>query len=195
MANMTATVVGTLLLWTTSLGVCGVPDKTGHAAAGDTTKPTMVTPRIDGYGAIVPLPQAAVPPKAGSRVVFDIAGAGEPDKVVKGLDSVASFLNLAAEAGIAPETLNVTAVLHGPATKAVLRPEVYAKKTTASGNPNHELIRKLKAAGVELYVCGQALAHQRYAVEDVLPDVTVAVSAATVTVSRQMDGYAYLPYY
>jgi hypothetical protein len=49
----------------------------------------------------------------------DISGAGEPDKALKGLDSIAALLNLAAAAGIAPEALKVTAVLHGLATRSV----------------------------------------------------------------------------
>jgi intracellular sulfur oxidation DsrE/DsrF family protein len=170
-------------------------EATTGAGATDTTKPVFVTPRIEGYGAIMPLPQAAVPPQAGSRVVFDIAGAGQPDQVLKGLNSIASFLNLAAEAGIAADSFHLTAVLHGPATAAVLRKEAYEKERKTPANPNLALIRKLKSAGVELYVCGQALAHHRYALEDVVPEVTVAVSAVTVTVSKQMAGYAYLPYY
>lgn len=195
MRNMTATTVSMVLLWVVSQEGCAMSEMKGHAAAIETTRPTFLTPRIDGYGAIMPLPHAAEPVKAGSRVVFDVSVAGEPDKVLKGLDSIAALLNLAAAGGIAPEALKVTAVLHGPATRAVLRPEVYALVTKTSGNPNLALIRQLNMAGVDIYVCGQALAYHQYALDDVVPDVTVAVSAVTVTVNRQLDGYAYLPYY
>ena len=61
-------------------------------------------------------------------------------------------------------------------------------------NPNLELITRLKKAGVEIYVCGQALAHHGYATNEVAPEVKVAVSAATVNINLQMDGYAYLPF-
>ena len=61
-------------------------------------------------------------------------------------------------------------------------------------NPNLELIGQLKKAGVEIFVCGQALAHHSYATSEVAPGVKVAVSAATVNINLQMDGYAYIPF-
>ncbi|MDW7772113.1 MAG: DsrE family protein [Desulfobulbaceae bacterium] len=48
---------------------------------------------------------------------------------------------------------------------------------------------------MEIYVCGQALAHQGYRTDEVLPEVTVAVSAATVNINKQMEGYAYIPFH
>lgn len=161
----------------------------------DTARPTFITPLIDGFGAIVALPLSAEQPRAGSKVVFDITGAGNATQIVKGLESIALLLNLAAEAGLRPEQIKIVAVLHGQATKAVLRPDSYAKHTRGSQNPNLELIRKLNSAGVELYVCGQALAHDRYGLDEVLSEVKVASSAVTVNVSKQMDGYAYLPFH
>ena len=53
---------------------------------------------------------------------------------------------------------------------------------------------KLKEAGVEIFVCGQALAHHGFATSEVAPEVKVAVSAATVNINLQMDGYAYIPF-
>lgn len=187
--------VGMVFLSIIFQGVYAMPGTAGPETVGDTTRPRFVTPRIEGYGAIMPLPRADEPPRAGSRMVFDITGAGEPDTVLKGLNGIAVFLNLAADAGIAVESLKLTAVLHGSATKAVLRSESYAKAMKASANPNVDLIRKLKAAGVELYVCGQALAHHHYGLDDVVPEVMVSVSATTVLVNRQMNGYAYVPYH
>jgi len=55
------------------------------------------------------------------------------------------------------------------------------------------LIRQLKAAGVELYVCGQALARRHYRTDEVAPEVAVAVSAAVVHINKQMDGYVLAP--
>jgi hypothetical protein len=92
-------------------------------------------------------------------------------------------------------------ILHGPATKAALKDDAiekhsnpYARSQGATKNPNLELMRQLTKAGVEIYVCGQALAHHGYGTDEVAPDVTVAVSAATVNINLQMDGYAYIPF-
>lgn len=195
MSNRRVIHIAIVLLSISVQEVGAMPETTGSERIGDTTRLQMVTPRIEGYGAIMPLPHADEPPRAGSRVVFDITGAGKPDDVLKGLNGIALFLNLAADAGVAAEALHLTAVFHGPATKAVLRSEVYATETKTSDNPNADLIRKLNAAGVELYVCGQALAHHRYRRDDIVSEVTVSVSATTVIVNRQMNGYAYVPYH
>ena len=92
-------------------------------------------------------------------------------------------------------------ILHGPATKAALSHEGFAKHTKSyetdlgkTKNPNLDLIRRLKEAGVNVYVCGQALAHHGFATTEVAPEVQVAVSAATVNINLQMDGYAYIPF-
>jgi intracellular sulfur oxidation DsrE/DsrF family protein len=194
---------GVLVTWLVGLIVPIVVAETSAEGASSSSqppqsealRPTYVTPFIDGYGSIVSMPRNAEQPKSGSQVVFDISGSGGPEEVVKGLNGIATFLNLAVDAGITPESLRLVAVLHGSATRAVLRREVYAEAMKTSHNPNLDLIRKLKAAGVELYVCGQALAHQRHGLNDVDPEITVAVSATTVLVNKQMNGYAYLPYH
>ncbi len=59
-------------------------------------------------------------------------------------------------------------------------------------NPNLELIHELKSCGVEVFVCGQSLARNKFALADVAGDVSVAVSAMTVNANKQQDGYAYL---
>jgi intracellular sulfur oxidation DsrE/DsrF family protein len=51
----------------------------------------------------------------------------------------------------------------------------------------------LKGAGVDIYICGQALARQKIAADEVAPDVDVAVSAAVVHINKQRDGYVLVP--
>lgn len=115
-----------------------------------------------------------------------------PDELNKGLESVARYLNLNAEAGFKPADAKLALVLHGGATKAALGDEAYAKYMAALKNPNLELIRELKACGVEVFVCGQSLARNKYAPTEATGDVTIAVSALTVNVNKQQDGYSYL---
>ena len=115
-----------------------------------------------------------------------------PTKLNKGLESVARYLNLNAEAGHKPADVKLALVLHGSATKAALGDAAYAKHTAATKNPNLELIHELKACGVEVFVCGQSLARNKFASADVAGDVHVAVSAMTVNANKQLDGYAYL---
>lgn len=161
-------------------------------AAGAAPPQGFLFPRIAGYGGIVSLPDAAEQPRTGAKAVFDITAASGPEEVSKGLESVARYLNLHAQAGHAPGDVKLALVLHGQATKVALHDEAFARVTGAKRNPNLELLAKLKAAGVEVYVCGQSLARNQYPAADVAPAVTIAVSAMTVNVNKQLDGYAYL---
>jgi intracellular sulfur oxidation DsrE/DsrF family protein len=110
----------------------------------------------------------------------------------KGLESVARYLNLNADVGLKATDVKLALVLHGPATRAALNDSAYARHTTAKSNPNLDLIRELKACGVEVFVCGQSLARNQFAREEVAGDVAVAVSAMTVNVNKQQEGYSYL---
>ncbi|WP_288046463.1 DsrE family protein [Sphingomonas sp.] len=51
----------------------------------------------------------------------------------------------------------------------------------------------MKAAGVVVAVCGQALQAHKYAVKDVAPGVRVDVSAMTTMANLQLRGWALLP--
>jgi intracellular sulfur oxidation DsrE/DsrF family protein len=154
--------------------------------------PAFVFPQIARFGGIVRTPEAAEPPRRGAKIVFDIVADSKPDELNKGLESVARYLNLNAEAGHKPADVKLALVLHGSATKAALNDAAYAKHTAATKNPNLELIHELKACGVEVFVCGQSLARNKFASADVAGDVSVAVSAMTVNANKQLDGYAYV---
>ena len=171
-------------------------------AADPTSDPKFQHPLIKDHGGIVVLPDAAQQPKKNSKVLLDIISDEKTGKVIKGFDRAALILNQYTQAGAGTDNgFQMAIILHGPATKAALTDDAYekhskpyAKAQGATKNPNLELMRQLKKAGVEIYVCGQALAHHGYGMEEVAPEVTVAVSAATVNINLQMDGYAYIPF-
>jgi intracellular sulfur oxidation DsrE/DsrF family protein len=150
-------------------------------------------PRIAGYGDIASLPEAAHQPRKGTKVVFDITADAKPGDVNKGLEKTARLLNLYAGAGLPERDLKVTVVLHGEATKAVLNDKAYAGRFDAKENPNLPLIRELRKAGVEVFVCGQALHSKKFQAYEVAPEATVAVSAMTVLINKQAEGYALIP--
>ena len=81
----------------------------------------------------------------------------------------------------------------GDADKAVLSDEAYAARFKVAANPNLPLIRDLKRAGVEVFVCGQSLHDLGFKAEEVAEDIPVADSAMLVLVNKQTDGYAYIP--
>jgi intracellular sulfur oxidation DsrE/DsrF family protein len=165
--------------------------------------PLFVHPVIKNYGGVVALPNADHQPRANAKVLLDITSDAKEGGVVKGLDRAALIVNQYALANVNLRSgLKLAVVLHGPATKAALSQEAYARhakpylkdlgKTT---NPDLELIRQLKQAGVDVFVCGQALAHQGYSTDSVAPEVTISLSAATVNINLQNDGFAYIPFH
>lgn len=171
-------------------------------AADPTGSPQYKHPLIKDHGGIVVLPDAAEQPQKDSKVILDITSGEMTGGVLKGFDRAALISNSYAQAGAGPKQgMKMAIILHGEATKAALTDEAYKKHSSSyarqaglEGNPNLALIERLKEVGVEIYVCGQALAHHGFAAEEVAPAVTVAVSAATVNINKQMDGYAYLPF-
>ena len=154
--------------------------------------PVFLFPQVARYGGIVQLPAAAEPPRRGAHLVFDITSDSKPDELNRGLESVARYLNLNAEAGFQPAEVKLALVLHGAATKAALNDSAYARHVGATMNPNLDLIHELKACGVEVLVCGQSLARNKFAPGDVAKEVAVAVSAMSVNANKQQDGYSYL---
>jgi intracellular sulfur oxidation DsrE/DsrF family protein len=161
-----------------------------YAAAPDGD--AFLFPQVTRYGGIVRTPSAVEPPRRETKIIFDITADGKPEELNKGLESVARYLNLNAEAGYKPDDVKLALVLHGPATKAALSDSAFEKHTAAKKNPSLELLQELKACGVEVFVCGQSLARNKFAPADVAGEVSVAVSAMTVNANKQQDGYSYL---
>ena len=88
--------------------------------------------------------------------------------------------------------VKITAALHGEAVNAILTDAAYQAKFGVEKNPNLPVLNDLRRAGVEVFVCGQALALKGIDEADVAEGVTVAAAALTVLISRQNDGYTYL---
>jgi ubiquinone/menaquinone biosynthesis C-methylase UbiE/intracellular sulfur oxidation DsrE/DsrF family protein len=154
---------------------------------------TLITPAIDGFGAILYRPGAIEQPRSGVKVVMDATANAAPDAINKGLDRVARLLNLYGAAEVPVAEIKVAIVFHGEATKTILSDGAYQQRFGEPANPNLPLIRKLQAAGVEVMVCGQALNYKGFPDNEVADGIPVAASALTVLINRQADGYAYIP--
>jgi intracellular sulfur oxidation DsrE/DsrF family protein len=158
------------------------PEKTG-----------LIEPLVSGHGGVVPLPRAAEQPRKGAKAVFDVTASAKPGQVNQGLEHVARLLNLYGAAGLKADDVKIAAVCHGAADQAVLSDAAYRARYQFPANPNLPLIRALKKAGVEVFVCGQSLHELGFQAEEVAAEVPVADSAMLVLVNKQADGYAYLP--
>jgi len=152
-------------------------------------------PAIADYGAITPLPEAAHRPLADQpiRALFEVSSdASGPEGVYRGLDKVARFLNLLASAGVEPHQAQVKVIIHGAATSLVMNDDAYRDRF-GTANPQAKVIEALQGAGVELHVCGQALARQNIPSDDVAPGITIDLSAITTLVLLQQRGWSLVP--
>ena len=126
-------------------------------------------PVIKNAGAMHPVPEGAFQPQkdATYKAVFSITepeiskGDKNAAYVNQGLDAVARAVNIFASAGVPPDHLKFVVIVHGGATPAVLDNAHY-KQEFGVDNPNLTLIKQLKAVGVQLVVCGQAMAAHKY---------------------------------
>jgi intracellular sulfur oxidation DsrE/DsrF family protein len=153
----------------------------------------LVYPLVPGHGGVVPLPRAVEQPTKGAKALFDITTDAKPGEVNQGLEQIARLLNLYGAAGQTVGDVNIAAVLHGVADKAALSDVSYAARFNAAANPNLPLIRDLKKAGAEVFVCGQSLYELGFKAEEVAEEVPVADSAMLVLINKQAEGYAYIP--
>ena len=152
-------------------------------------------PAIESYGPVVPIPDATAERDGGEpyRVVFDITEGRPGDgRVSSDLALVARFVNLLALSQMDPAESDLVAVVHAAATPAVVGDEAYRARY-GTANPNTDLIVELENNGVEVVVCGQALAGAGFPVGAVFDPVDVSISAMTEITKRQLDGYALMP--
>lgn len=152
-------------------------------------------PTIKDGGQMHPLPKAAIQPDRNQtyKALFSVTkAASDPKDVNDALDHVARAINVFTSAGVPLDHLRFAVIVHGPALPLVLDDASYKKRFNVD-NPNLKLIQELKAAGVEIAVCGQALAAMKYDASEVNPDVKVALSALSTIIIYQQQGYALVP--
>jgi uncharacterized protein len=178
-----------LLLAVIIASACGGFALAQMASANQKASPA----RIEGFGQVTPFPDAPEQPRDGSKFVVDLTAGGPADQLNPGLDKVARFVNIYSQAGKQPAGARISVVLHGDATALSLHDKAYAEAFKTESNPNLPLLRKLRGAGVEFLVCGQALTIKGFQPDQTTKDVAVAVSGLTALVNRQEDGYAYVP--
>jgi len=154
--------------------------------------PALQFPKIETYGAVVDLPSAEERPRAGGKVVFDTTAAAPAGKPNRGLESAARLVNIYELEKMTPGRPKIAVILHFNATAAALNDAAHAKTAGGGVNPNGELIGKLLANEVEVWVCGQSLIRSGHALSDVLPGIRIAHSAMIFNLNRQTDGWATL---
>lgn len=165
----------------------------GAPAVAGAQAPTMppTGPAVPDYGPVFEVKglEMETPTDMDYRVLFDVAGgSAEPGELNQQLTSVARFVNMQVRAGVPLERLHVAVVVHGTAGRDLLL-EAPFRARYETDNPNADLVRQLAAAGVEVYMCGQSAAARGLGADELLPEVTMALSALTARAILQTDGY------
>ena len=153
-------------------------------------------PVISDFGAVYSIEGAAEvgDSRDGARAVFDVAiGSEDPAALNARIETVARFLNMHAAAGFPEERLKAVLVLHGSAARDALDDEAFEKRFGVD-NPNLPLLAALADAGVEVYLCGQSAAHRGFAPDEIAGAVDVALSAMTVLIQKQAEGYGLIAF-
>lgn len=131
-------------------------------------------------------------PKGTYKVVFGITKMGAaPNKVSKSWSHVARAVNLYVAAGVPVSHLKFVAIAFGGGTATVIDNAHYKAKYGVD-NPNLKIIKELKAKGVKVAVCRQAVAEHHFSRDWVSKDVQLAVSGLTTLIDFQLKGYALL---
>lgn len=175
-----------------SILLFGVIGLLGCAAVAAEGAPQAV---ITAAGHYHPLPHAAYQPDPAAtyKVVFAMTRESEkPGQVNPALERVARTVNLYASAGVPLDHLKFVAVAYGKATPLVLDNAHYKAKFGVD-NPNLPVIEQLRKAGVDVAVCGQAMAESNFPDDWAAKSVTLSLSALTTITELQQKGYALMP--
>ena len=125
------------------------------------------------------------------KVLFDVAKAAPtPDAVNPTLEALARYLNTLDKWGVPADHRKLAVIFHQGGGQVILKNEIYKERNAGHDNPNIALLKKLKAAGVELHVCGQGLIANKVEPSMVLPEVDVDLWALVSIVNFEMRGYA-----
>lgn len=163
-----------------------------RAGAASPNGPFWQYPAIKGYGAEHTWPDVLERPQARAtyKAVFDLTrGDARATTVNTGLNLIARTVNVFASAAVPLNHLRFAVIIHGPTTALTLSAAAYQQRF-GHPNPNLALIAALRQAGVELLVCGDALAVQRVTPAEVNPDIHVALAALSTLIMLQNRGYA-----
>lgn len=149
-------------------------------------------PVIDGYGAVAPVDaEMEIPEGVEFRIAFDVSVQAENGEVNRQLVTAARFLNMHVAAGVPAERIHLAIVVHGGAVLDVSQTPLHAENETAA---NADLVAALVSNGVEIYVCGQSAVYHNVTNDDLMPGVTMALSAMTVHALLQQGGYTLNPF-
>ncbi len=126
------------------------------------------------------------------KVAFDVADAS-PGNVNRSFNSVARFINMHVRAGVPLEQIEVAVVVHGQASAELLNATAYAQRFNHS-NASQPLLQQLLELGVRIQLCGQSAAMADIPAAELLPGISMELSAMTAHALLQQQGYTLNPF-
>ena len=176
--------------WIAALCALGM---TAPASAGlddFTTGPVFQT-----FGPKAPV-QSVAPIAEGTifKIAFDVAKPADPATLNRTFESAARFINMHVEAGVPLDNISIAVVVHGRAALDLTRSEFYRSRFDGQDNGSASAIASLQQAGVTFHLCGQSAVAQDIGSEDLLPGVSMELSAMTTHAVLQQDGYTLNPF-
>lgn len=175
---------------TASIAIAGLVSS-GAVSASESAG-FWATPTIQGYGKSHYFPNGKYKLQANQtyKVVFAVTkGVKSPSDVNPALNHVARAINLYVDSGVPLNHLKFVAVVYADATSLVLNNTQY-KAAFGVPNPNLALIEELRAAGVDVTVCSQAVSEYNYKYEWVDKNVTLSLSGLTTITTLEHKGYS-----
>lgn len=184
-----------LALTVLAIAFIATPAPIGAQAPAASTPQRKFGPIVPSFGGVFEVPDATLlPPKDQDlKLRFDVNVGPEPGELNMNFDTVARYLNQHALAGVPRERLKAALIIHGTAGKDTLANEEYRKRF-GKDNPNLKLLDELKAAGVQIYLCGQTSAARNLPRNVVAPSVAFAWSAMVAHMALDREGYVLNPF-
>lgn len=148
-------------------------------------------PDIPDFGPVHVWPSAIDRPNPGTtyKALFDVTHSKSIDTLNGSLDHVARAVNVFAAAKVPEDHRKFVVIIHGPATAIALDNKAFEAKF-GHPNPDLKVIDELHKAGVQLMVCGNALADNNFNPSEVNPKIKVALSALSTLIIQEDQGYA-----
>ena len=128
------------------------------------------------------------------KAVFEINAGGDAPEPNEQLGTIARFYNLHVRHGAPEKNVRAAAVFHGQGWTALLTDAAFAKRYGGRPNPSRRLTEELLAHGAQLVLCGQTAGARGISRDELIPGVTVAISAMTALNVLQSQGYGFIPW-
>lgn len=148
-------------------------------------------PVIENYGAVweVEDQDFSTDPDVNYKAVFDVMSSPESHAAVNpSIETVARYLNMHAQNGVPRDHIKAALIIHNKASKDIMNQEAYRERYGVE-NPNHDLIKALAQAGVEIVFCGQSSHSREIGKEKIIAEVQLSLSAMTALIQLQDRGY------